>query len=108
MHRIEAEQVGRRGRITRRIVDMNDLDAGPAPEGPKDEAADAAEAVDADVHEKGACAPGIGDTIHQRGLMDLVFHVTSVSFPSCLVPDSESRITPGHSTRQSLRAWPPP
>lgn len=97
MHRIEAEQVGCRGRITRRIVDMNDLNAGPAPEGPEDEAADASEAVDADDHEKGACATGIGQTIHQRGLMDLVFRNTGVSFSTCLVPDSETRISPGHS-----------
>jgi hypothetical protein len=41
-------------------------------------------------------------------LMDLVLRNTGVSCSSCLVPDSEVRISPGHSFRPSLRAWPPP
>jgi hypothetical protein len=50
MHGIKGEQVGRRWGITRRIVDMNDLDAGSSPEGTEHKAANAPKTVDAEFH----------------------------------------------------------
>ena len=50
MHGVEAEQMGRGGGIAGVVVDVDHLDAGTAPEGPEQEATDAAEAVDADPH----------------------------------------------------------
>jgi hypothetical protein len=50
MQGIEGEQVSRRWSITRRIIDVNDLDAGPAPEGTEHKAADAPKTVDAEFH----------------------------------------------------------
>ena len=50
MDRVELQQVGRRGRVTAAVVDVDDGDSRPAPEGPKDEPADAAKAIDPDVH----------------------------------------------------------
>ena len=50
MDRVELQQVGRRGRVTAAVVDVDDGDSRPAPEGPKEVPADAAKAIDPDVH----------------------------------------------------------
>jgi hypothetical protein len=50
MDRIELQQVGGRGCVTAAVIDMDDGDPRPAPKGAKDKPADAAEAIDADVH----------------------------------------------------------
>jgi hypothetical protein len=54
MDRIKDQQMGGTDRITAGIIDMHQLDAGSPPEGPKHQPADAAEAVDADFHGRGA------------------------------------------------------
>ena len=50
MNGVEGEQVGGGLSITAAIVDVDKLNAGTAPQGPKHQAADAAKAVDADFH----------------------------------------------------------
>ena len=50
MNGVEGEQVGGGLSITAAVVDVNQLNAGTAPQGPKHQAADAAKAVDADFH----------------------------------------------------------
>ena len=48
--RIKAEQVGGGGGVAAGVVDVDQLNAGAAPQGPEDQAADAAKAIDADFH----------------------------------------------------------
>ena len=50
MDRVKAEQVGGGGGVAAGIVDVHQLNAGAAPQGPEDQAADAAKAIDADFH----------------------------------------------------------
>ena len=58
MHRIKRQQMGGGGGITGRIIDVDQFNAGPPPEGTEDEAADAPEAVDADFHGMGSESAG--------------------------------------------------
>jgi hypothetical protein len=48
--RIKAEQVGGGVSVAAGVVDLDQLNAGAAPQGPEDHAADAAKAIDADLH----------------------------------------------------------
>jgi len=47
---VELEQVGGGRGVTGGVIDVDDLDAGAAPEGTEHQPADAAESVDADAH----------------------------------------------------------
>jgi hypothetical protein len=69
MHGIEGQQMGGGGRIASGIVHVHQLDAGAAPQGPKHEAANAAEAVDSDPHAE----PSKARTLDQDGLMNQSF-----------------------------------
>jgi hypothetical protein len=50
VHRVEFQQVGGGGGIPRPLVDVHQLDIGAAPEGPKNQPPNAAEAVDTHSH----------------------------------------------------------
>ena len=50
MHRIKAEQVGGGGGVAAGVVDVDQLNAGAAPQGPEHQPTDAAKAIDADFH----------------------------------------------------------
>ena len=47
---IKLQQVGRRRGVARRIIDVDQFDAGPAPEGPEHQATNPSKAVDANPH----------------------------------------------------------
>jgi len=65
MHRIKGQQVGGGGGIATVVVDVHQLNAWPAPQGPEHQAANAAEAVDADFH---GAALGAGPNLPSSGV----------------------------------------
>jgi len=69
VHRIEGQQMGGGGGITAAVVDVHDLNAGPAPEGAEHQPSDAAEAVDPDAH---GPVLQVAPTLDQRWLMHQV------------------------------------
>jgi hypothetical protein len=54
MHRVELKQMSGGGGISRRVIDVHQLNARASPEGTEDKAADATKAVDANVHGGGS------------------------------------------------------
>jgi hypothetical protein len=67
MNGVEGEQVGGGLSITAAIVDVNKLNARATQQGPKNQAADAAETVDADFHGAGPVRAELsGTTLNQQ------------------------------------------
>ncbi len=84
MNGVEGEQVGGGLSITAAIVDVDKLNAGTAPQGPKHQAADAAKAVDADFHGAEPTMAVMGhQTLNQHQLIDQLKLVHECSRSPC-------------------------